>query len=195
MAASCTTLKTYEEHRDLVTDEMIRNARENVIFHMGLLSHFVGDGCQPLHLTEHHHGWHGPNPNGYTTDKAFHAFIDGGVIAHHQLNAESLMPCKLPAATVEAEKYFPQICEYLYGNWEQVEPLYKLEKSGQLEQEKGREFIEQQLLKGGSMLAGVWMCAMESAVIDDFRVNQLKEKAKRKPKEEGKEETPRKKAA
>lgn len=41
-------------------------ARVNVIYHMGVLSHFVGDMAQPLHATKHHHGWVGDNPNGYT---------------------------------------------------------------------------------------------------------------------------------
>lgn len=198
VAASWTTLKTYEANRELVTDEMIRNARENVIFHMGILSHFVGDGTQPLHLTEHHHGWHGPNPNGYTTDKAFHAYIDGGVISLHGITAESLVPRKLAAAKIDADKYFPEICEYLQGTWDLVEPLYKLEKSGDLNREQGREFIEEQLLKGGSMLAGIWTSAQASAVIDDFRVNQLKHKHVEKAKtsqEEKKGSAPKKKAA
>ena len=198
VAASLTTLKTYEANRELVTDEMIRNARENVLFHMGILSHFVGDGSQPLHVTEHHHGWAGPNPNGYTTDKAFHAYIDGGVIRYHNITTESLLPRKLAPAEIDAEKYFPEICEYLNSTMEQVEPLYKLEKSGDLNREVGKKFIEAQLLRGGSMLAGVWICAQKSAVIDDFRENQLKHQHAKKMKankKEKKETTPKKKAA
>ena len=54
------------------------NARANIIYIMGVMGHYVGDASQPLHTTIHHHGWVGPNPNGYTTNRTFHSWIDGG---------------------------------------------------------------------------------------------------------------------
>ncbi len=41
VVSSWSTLKTMEANRDAVTDDMIRNAREDIVFHMGILSHFV----------------------------------------------------------------------------------------------------------------------------------------------------------
>jgi hypothetical protein len=177
IASSWTTLKTYEENRELVTESMIQNARENVVFHMGILSHFVGDGAQPLHMTRHHHGWVGDNPKGYTTEPKFHSYIDGGVIAHHHITAESLLARARPARKVSQQGYWGNIAEYLNETYQLVEPIYELEKSGELKQAKGKQFIEDRLIEGGSMLAGVWVTAYESAVIDDFRVKALKRKA------------------
>ena len=176
IASSWTTLKTYEEHRDLVTESMIQNARENVVFHMGLLSHFVGDGAQPLHMTCHHHGWVGENPKGYTTEPKFHSYIDGGVIAHHHITADSLISRAMPARKVSQQAYWANIAEYLNETYQLVEPIYELEKSGELKQAAGKKFIEERLLEGGAMLAGVWVTAYESATIDDFRVRALKRK-------------------
>src|SRR5262249_21293987 len=41
-------------------------------FYAGWLGHYVGDGGMPLHTSENHEGWIGPNPKGYTTDHSIH---------------------------------------------------------------------------------------------------------------------------
>ncbi len=179
LAASWTQLKTYEAHRDKVSDEMIAHAREAVVFHMGLISHFVGDGAQPLHLTKHHHGWVGDNPNGYTTDRGFHAHIDGGVISLHAINYDDLKIRVLPARRISTQEYWQDISRYLEETFARVEPLYRLEKSGGLSKADGKCFIEERLLAGGSALAGVWAAAFEGAKLDEFRVNRLKERPAR----------------
>lgn len=174
IAACWTQLKTYEAYPDRVTPTMIRNAQENIIYNMGILSHFVGDGSQPLHLTKHHNGWVGPNPNGYTTDHRFHSFIDDGVLRYHHISYDDLIDREKPNRKVSTEDYWQDILSYLQETNDTVEPLYKLEKSGELKKEKGKRFIEDRLLTGGSMLAGVWESAYCGAHIDEFRVNRLK---------------------
>jgi len=173
IAADWTTLKTYEKHRDLVTDEMIRNARENVIYDMGVVSHFVGDGSQPLHVTEHHHGWVGDNPKGYSREHEIHQYIDGGIIDYHRITFESLAAQARPPKKISKDDYWRDILDYLDKTYQTVEPLYILEKSGDLKKEPGKKFIEDRLLESGAMLAGVWSAAFENARIDDFRENQL----------------------
>ena len=180
VASSWTTLKTYEQNRELVTYDLIRNARENVVFHMGLISHFVGDGAQPLHVTDHHNGWQGPNPQGYTTSRRFHQLIDGGLLSQFEITPASLGARALPPKKISGKDYWPQICAYVDASHEFVEPLYALEKSGDLYKPPGKRFLEERLLDGGSMLAGIWTAAYEAAVIDDFRVGQLKAKQGRR---------------
>ncbi len=179
IAASWTTLKTYEKHPDLVTKEMIDNARQNIVYHMGILSHYVGDGSQPLHTTEHHHGWVDPNPKGYTQEREFHQYIDGEIILLHGFTPDSVAKKALSPRTITQDGYWKEIGAYLYETYELVEPLYALEKSGALRGEAGKRFIEDRLLSAGSMLSGVWVSAFEGARIDDFRENQLKEKKHR----------------
>lgn len=181
LASSWTTLKTYEQNPSLVNDELIRNARENVVYHMGIISHYIGDGSQPLHTTIHHNGWEGPNPNGYTTDKKFHQLIDGGLIGQFRITPDSLRSRALPPKKVSSKEYWPMICQYLDDTQKNVEPLYALEKSGELYKPEGKRFIEDRLLDGGAMLAGVWVAAYEAATIDDFRVNQLKARKQGEP--------------
>ncbi|MGC4073348.1 MAG: hypothetical protein QM760_12700 [Nibricoccus sp.] len=71
-------LKAFEEAGG--TPEEIANAQANIIYIMGVMGHYVGDGAQPLHTTMHHHGWVGENPKGYTVDRKFHSWIDGGFL-------------------------------------------------------------------------------------------------------------------
>lgn len=176
LAASWTTLKTYEQYRSFVTDDMIDNARQNVVYQMGLLSHYVGDGCQPLHLTRHYNGWVGDNPKGYTTDRSLHAYIDGGVIEQQHITKEDLAARARAPRKISTKDYWPQTCEYLNEAFKQVEPLYAMEKSGDLKKPAGKAFMEDRLLDGGSMLCGVWIAAYQGAHIDDFRVKQLLKK-------------------
>jgi len=174
-AASWTQYKTYEQYRDRVTDNELRQARENIIFHMGIISHFVGDATQPLHLTEHYNGWVGPNPKGYTTKKNFHALIDGGLIEQFGITADRLRRQARPPIKVSvSDDHWPELCAWLAKSHTQVEPLYALEKSGELYQPAGRRFIEDRLLEAGAMLAGVWAASHDAAVIDEYREKQLK---------------------
>ncbi|MEE9293913.1 MAG: hypothetical protein V3W34_02965 [Phycisphaerae bacterium] len=182
LAASWTTLKTYKKHRDYVSDEMFQNARQNIVYHMGIISHFVADGAQPLHTTEHYNGWAGDNPKGYTTDKGFHSRIDGGVLRHHGITPDSLAARALPPKDFNVQNYWREIINYLQATFAQVEPLYALEKSGDLDKEPGKKFIEDRLLEAGSMLVTIWTAAHDGAHIDDFRVQQLlRNKPKPKP--------------
>ena len=173
IAASWTTLKTYEANRSMCTDAMMDNARQNIVYQMGIIAHFVGDGSQPLHATKHHHGWVGDNPKGYTREKKFHAEIDGGVIALHRIDTASLVGRAKTARPVTVDHYFANICDYLGESFALVEPLYELEHSGDLQKAAGKKFIEERLIEGGAMLAGVWSAGFDGAVIDEFRVKQL----------------------
>jgi len=180
IAASWTALKTYEQFPDQTPQWMIDNARKNIVFHMGVLSHYVGDGAQPLHVTIHHHGWEGDNPMEYTRDRGFHSYIDGGILRRHHINADDLLPRAKKPRPISAERYWLDTCAYLMETFERVEPLYALEKSGELNEETGKRFIEDRMLTGGAALAGYWVAAYKGAAIDDYRVRELKRKAKRK---------------
>jgi hypothetical protein len=145
----------------------IADAQQNAIYHMGILSHFVGDGAQPLHVTIHHHGWVGDNPNGFTRNPQFHSWIDGGFIAVSGITFDGIKDRVRPAALVWPGKTaaqdanaFPVIVDYLVGTHQLVEPLYTLRKKKKLLEEdpspEGKAFIEEQLLRGGQFLGDLY---------------------------------------
>lgn len=171
--------------------EEIENARANVLYAMGVVSHFVGDATQPLHTTRHHHGWVGDNPHGYTTNRGIHAWIDGGFFQRTGgVPVESLRARMRPARALEEardpESTFRFLLRWLEEQHRQVEPLYRLEKEGKLSGvgplgQEGRPFLEGQVVRAAQMLADLWVTARVRAPRDTFWERRLQERQTRRP--------------
>jgi hypothetical protein len=158
LQASFNTLRILEAVNDPERAAQLAQAEENVIYEMGILSHYVGDAAQPLHTTRHHHGWVGPNPEGYTTDNGFHAYIDGRILEIHHLDYDALK-ARMKFETKLSADPWPDCLAYIRRSYEHVEPLYKLQKDGTLVQDAGKEFISERLCDAGSMLAALYNAA------------------------------------
>lgn len=177
LQASFRTLKIIEiagaEGRDL----QIAQGRQNAVFYMGRLSHFVGDLAQPLHTTIHHHGWVRDvatfpdpatlpstwNPNDYTTEYAFHAYIDGTILIHHQLTVESLTPTQKHERTVNDMDPWGDVLAHIKRSFAQVEPLYRMHKDDTLRGPEGKAFISERLHDGADMLRALIVAAWTSS--------------------------------
>lgn len=162
----------------------IANAQQNILYTMGVMGHYVGDSAQPLHATKHHHGWVGENPHGYATNSGFHGWIDGGLfrktggVSVAALSGK-LRPAKIVGDPTRFEDLFRQMMTYVMGTQKLVEPLYQLEKEHKLSAESpdvkvGREFLDEQLVRGGQMLGDLWYSAWQQAGEDKYLINQLK---------------------
>jgi hypothetical protein len=94
-----------------------RRRREALILStIGTLSHYVGDGAQPLHMSVHYNGWGNlPNPKGYTRAR-IHGPFEGALVRDG-----------VTAAAVRGE-----LAPFRTCNCALVEPLYALEKAGGL---------------------------------------------------------------
>ena len=169
-------LKTYERYGN--PDE-IADARANVVYVMGVMGHFVGDGSQPLHTTVHNRGWVGPNPNNYATSD-IHAIIDGGFIAKAGITVGELAPMVVPARPLDLvprpdgrDPAFVDVVDYLLATRKTVEPVYQLLKGHKLVDgspgsREGRAFIEGRLLAAGEMLGSLWLTAWQQAAPDAY---------------------------
>jgi hypothetical protein len=176
------TLKAFQEHGG--TPEEIANTQENIIYIMGVMGHYVGDGSQPLHTTRHFNGWVGPNPNNYTTNK-IHSHVDGYFRSFDATSRNDVLARIHPAKQVSARPSegrahdtFLMIVAYLVDQHRQVEPLYKLEKEGRLFAEgeagkDGRAFLTAQLVAGGQMLGDLWFTAWQEAGADTYLISNL----------------------
>jgi hypothetical protein len=176
-------LKAFEQAG---TPEEIANARANIIYVMGVMGHYVGDAAQPLHTTKHYNGWSGANPNGYTTARTFHAWIDSGFFnATGGIYAKSLVtrlkPASIlsqPATDTGRSPLFSAVLSYVEAQQVKVEPLYQMEKAGKLDASKaqsaeGRTFLEDQVLIAGNMLGTLWLTAWKEAPVDTYLLEQL----------------------
>lgn len=180
-------LKAFEQAGGSAAE--LANARDNVIYLMGVMGHFPADGAQPLHTTRQYNGWTGDNPRGFTTNRGFHAWIDGGFLRKTGVSFDELRPRVKPAPALapanprpERDPAFDFAAAYLARQFEEVIPLYELEKRGGLTGEdgpgkEGREFLLQQLLRGVEALATLWRTAWEQAPPDTYLLGQLARRA------------------
>ena len=179
------TLKALRQYGG--TPGEIANAEADCIYVMGVMGHFVGDGSQPLHTTKYFNGWVGENPKGYTTRTSFHSWIDGGYFKKTGgINLETLVGKIRPAEKIananEPDGMFHDVVNHLVAQNKYVEPLYEMEKDGQLSGEEpkgleGRTFLDGQLVKAGQMLGNLWLTAWLNAPDDKYLARQLQQRA------------------
>lgn len=187
LASAMQTLRVLEAVNDPKRADQLELARMNVVFHMGILSHYVGDTAQPLHTTRHFNGWVGENPNEYTTSTAFHAYIDGGIVDHHQFTYASLKPVmdarEVPA--VAAADPWEAVIEHIERSHALVEQTYALQKSGELQAEPGKAFIAERMTDGARMLAAMYAAAWEASQLTDRDVASFVKFSEFKPESAG----------
>jgi hypothetical protein len=141
-----------------------RRRREGqILIAIGELSHFVGDGSQPLHVTVHFNGWgEFPNPNGYSTAKLHSPFESDLVQATVKPDAvaAAMIPPRAFQGTVEQ-----RIADYLSGTARQVVPFYEMEKAGGMApgDPRGTAFATRQVALGASELRDMIVLAWQAS--------------------------------
>jgi len=129
-----------------------RRRESHILATIGELSHFVGDGSQPLHVTVHFNGWGDfPNPDGYATAK-IHAPFESDMVQASVTEA-GVTAKLLPPRDCHCALH-TRVADYLAASGALVVPLYKLEKAGGLApgDPRGPAFATQQIAVGASEL-------------------------------------------
>jgi hypothetical protein len=139
------------EHRAWFTADRVRRETQ-ILSEIGQLSHFVGDGSQPLHVSIHYNGWGDyPNPQGYSNAK-LHAAFEGAMVAatinQAQVDA-AVAPVRLCDCTMDQ-----RVGDYLTTTVREVTPLYAMEKAGGMAEgdPRGPAFALRRLGAGASEL-------------------------------------------
>ena len=91
-------------HRAFFTADRVRREGQ-ILIAIGELSHYVGDGSQPLHVTVHFNGWGDfANPNGYSQAK-LHSPFEGVLVRETvtpQAVAKAMNPPRISPGTCRA---------------------------------------------------------------------------------------------
>ncbi|MGA3209519.1 MAG: nuclease [Syntrophales bacterium] len=156
----------FREYRTLQESGQSTGAVEkDVVFYAGWLSHYVGDGSQPMHVTIHHHGWVGDNPNGYSTDHNIHSDFETRFVS------QNITPqgfADLVHAPTRLEHPFEDFMDYLRESNKQVERLYQIYKNQGFEgsgSKEALEFTNGRLAAASQMLLNLWYTAwLESTI-------------------------------
>lgn len=157
----------WKAHRRWFKTDRIR--REGLILRtLGELSHFVGDGSQPLHLSVHYNGWGDyPNPQGFSTAR-LHGPFEGDLVKDtvRARDVEAGMaPLRLCGCSPEQ-----RTADYIQAGAEFIIPFYEMEKAGGLGQgdPRGPAFATERLAAGASELRDViveaWRASAEAKV-------------------------------
>ena len=136
-----------------------------ILFYVGWLGHYVGDGSQPLHLTINYDGWvEKENPNGYTTRHGIHAQFETAFVAAN-IQESDVKPLIAPVQPVGDE--FDAYMAYLHHTAMLVGRVYQLDKDHGFDgagTPVSRQFTAEQLAAGASMLRNLIYAAwLESA--------------------------------
>jgi len=124
-----------------------------ILFYVGWLGHYVGDGSQPLHTTVQYNGWTGPNPNGYTTAHQIHYQFESPFVAAN-IHAPDVEAKMSPVKAIDGD-IFDAYVAYLRQTRSFVEKVYQLDKVGGFQgagTPESRQFTAQRLAAGASML-------------------------------------------
>lgn len=119
---------------------------------IGLWSHFVGDGSQPLHVTVHYNGWGDyPNPQGFTTDHIHSPFETAYV---HANVTGAMVKAAMPAPRDCGCAITLRVAAYLGDTAGAMVPLYTLWKAGAFATPTpgGTAFAAQNVARGAAEL-------------------------------------------
>ena len=157
----------WRAHRAWFKADRIR--REGLILKtLGELSHFVGDGSQPLHVSIHYNGWGDyPNPQGYSTARLhgpFESDLVKNAVDPRAVEA-AVAPLRLCDCSPE-----PRTTDYLRRAAALVIPYSELEKAGGLApgDPRGPAFATERLAAGAGELRDVvveaWRASADAKV-------------------------------
>jgi hypothetical protein len=160
--------RSWRAHRAWFRADRVRR-EASILRTMGELSHFVGDGSQPLHVTSHYNGWgDGPNPQGFTKAR-IHAPFEGEFVVDNiradAVRAQMPGPAAKTGAAIE-----PRIAAYLSRTNSFVAPLYALEKAGGLAKgdARGIAFTTGRMAEGAAELRDLvtlaWAASLDNKV-------------------------------
>ncbi len=182
LKSSWRTFNTYSKYPELAKPGELQACRDNIVYLMGIMSHYVADVAQPLHTTKHYDGWVGPNPKEYASRRGYiHRLVDGGAFRESGLTATDLLGGK-PLPSIDDQKLFERVLDHILESHSHFEELYALEKKGALTPGdpkfgEGVTFLKERLTSAAVMLTALWESAYHDAGTDDFRERLFQKKA------------------
>ncbi|HET9029887.1 MAG TPA: hypothetical protein VFN49_06890 [Candidatus Aquilonibacter sp.] len=138
---------------------------------IGVWSHFVADGSQPLHITIHFNGWGpGPDPKGYSTSHHIHSMFESEFVSAHVTMGDvvkhlSPFTPANPHALLSQTDIASIVGGYLSASALAVGPLYDIEKAGGFAAATPAavDFAATQLGRGATMLRDLVALAWEDS--------------------------------
>jgi hypothetical protein len=111
---------------------------DDVAFYMGWLGHYIADAAMPLHNSQHHDGWTGPNPKGYTRDPNIHGRFESSYVDLIGVTESAMLPYVRKEARY-LEDPWVAILDHMIEARGFAEEVYRLDLRGAFKDAKDRE--------------------------------------------------------
>ena len=135
-------------HKDLYGVE------QAILYDVGWLGHYAGDGSQPLHTTIDYNGWvERSNPEHFTRSRGVHSQFETEFV-HDNIRASDVRPL-IPAAPRVLKQPFRDFVAYLRTTHACVPEVYRLYQQGGFSghgSAQSRAFTSARLAAGAAML-------------------------------------------
>jgi hypothetical protein len=147
--------------------DQVRSILANdVAFYMGWLGHYIADAAQPLHNSQHHDGWNGDNPKGYTRDPEIHGRFETNYVDLIAVTEGDVLPY-VPKEARRLEDPWTAILDHMIQARNSVEDVYRLDLRGAFKDPKdagARKLVHTRLASGAAFLRDlVYTAWIESA--------------------------------
>lgn len=155
----------FRDYRELKAQgKDTKPVQEAIIFYTAWLGHYVGDGSQPLHVTRDYNGWvEKQNPHGYTRERGIHSEFESTFVGNNITDAE-VKPLIGPVTPIGDE--WTAFLGYLHQTGSYTGQTYELYKQGAFTgagTPAGRQFAEQRLAAGATMLRNMIVAAWQKS--------------------------------
>jgi hypothetical protein len=128
-------------------------AVQAILYDIGCLGHYVGDGSQPLHTTINYNGWvETANPEHFSRQRGIHSRFETEFV-HDNLRARDVAPLIPTARALDTP--FQNFLLYLRTTHAQVAQVYRLDQQGAFDGHgtaASRTFTAERLAAGATML-------------------------------------------
>jgi hypothetical protein len=133
-----------------------------ILYDIGWMGHYVGDGSQPLHTSIQYNGWVGPDPHGYTRSHEIHWKFEGIYVAANVKTADVAPLVAAAPDAVTTDDEWDSYLAYLRHSNTLAEEVYILDKTKAFDgagTPEGKTFVDQQLAAGAIELRNLVVMA------------------------------------
>lgn len=160
----------FRQYRSLSAAHQSTGAVEQaILFYIGWLGHYVGDGSQPLHTTINYDGWVlKANPHNFSGEHGIHSRLESAFVGPNGANfqAADVAPKMSSVKRIQGD-VFDAYMRYLRETSRDIDEVYALDQAGGFDGKgtaASRSFAEERLAAGASMLRDmIYTAWVESA--------------------------------
>jgi len=148
------------------TEQVKSMLAADIAFYMGWLGHYIADAAQPLHNSQHHDGWNGENPKGYTRDTEIHGRFESAFVDLIAVSEADVLPYVAKEPKHLADPW-TAILDHMIEARNHVEDVYRLDLRGAFQDPKdveAKKLVCTRLASGAQFLRDlVYTAWIESA--------------------------------